>query len=142
MSMELNIVQYTDSAKLPQKAHSGDLGYDIFADEAVTLNPGERKLISTGISIKVGNGKYGFIIKDRSSMAVKGLFSHAGVIDAGYTGEIKVLLFNSSNEFYVVGKGDKIAQMIPTEVISFEVKRVEAHHNTSRGQGGFGSTGK
>jgi dUTP pyrophosphatase len=140
--MELNVVQHTDSAKVPNKAHSGDLGYDIFADEAVTLNPGERKLISTGISIKAGNGKYGFIIKDRSSMAVKGLFSHAGVIDAGYTGEIKVLLFNASSEFYVVGKGDKIAQLIPTKVVSFEIKEVKEHNNTQRGQGGFGSTGR
>jgi dUTP pyrophosphatase len=140
--MELNVVQHTDSAKVPHKAHRGDLGYDIFADDAVTLNPGERKLIPTGISIKAGNGEYGFIIKDRSSMAVKGLFCHAGVIDSGYTGEIKVLLYNSSNEFYVVGKGDKIAQMIPTRVVSFEVKEVKEHNDTQRGKDGFGSTGK
>jgi dUTP pyrophosphatase len=140
--MELNVVTHTNTARLPEKAHSGDLGYDIFADESVNLNPGERKLISTGISIKANNGKYGFIIKDRSSMAVKGLFSHAGVIDAGYTGEIKVLLYNGSNEYYEVVKGDKIAQMIPTPVIGFEIMEVSSHTNTDRGEGGFGSTGK
>ena len=140
--MELNVVTHTDTAKLPQKAHSGDLGYDIFSDESVNLNPGERVLISTGISIKASNGKYGFVIKDRSSMAVKGLFSHAGVIDAGYTGEIKVLLFNGSNEYYEVVKGDKIAQMIPTAVVGFEVHKVNELNNTDRGEGGFGSTGR
>ena len=140
--MELNVVKHTDTAKLPNKAHSGDLGYDIFSDESVSLNPGERKLISTGISIKATNGKYGFIIKDRSSMAVKGLFSHAGVIDAGYTGEIKVLLFNASNRVYDITKGDKIAQMIPTSVVSFELTLVDEHNQTDRGTGGFGSTGK
>jgi dUTP pyrophosphatase len=140
--MELNIVTHTNTAKLPHKAHSGDLGYDIFADESVNLNPGERKLVSTGISVKANNGKYGFVIKDRSSMAVKGLFSHAGVIDAGYTGEIKVLLFNGSNEYYEVVKGDKIAQMIPTAVVGFDVREVNELNNTTRGSGGFVSTGR
>ena len=132
----------TNTATLPVKAHKGDLGYDIFSDENKMIAPGERMLISTGISIMASNGKYGFIIKDRSSMAVKGLFSHAGVIDAGYTGEIKVLLHNTTKQIYQVSKYDKIAQMIPTAVVDFEVTDVEQHFNTSRGEGGFGSTGK
>ena len=140
--MELYVKRHTDTAKLPEKAHNGDLGYDIFADEDVELSHGEYKLISTGVSIKCSNGKWGHIIKDRSSMAVKGLFSHAGVIDAGYTGEIKVLLHNTTDQIYQVSKYDKIAQMIPTHVVDFEVTDVEQHTNTARGDGGFGSTGK
>ena len=141
--MELSVIRKTETSKLPQKAHMGDLGYDVFADESVFLNPGERSLISTGIAIKATNGKYGFILKDRSSMAVKGLFSHAGVIDAGYTGEIKVLLYNASNKPYEVIKGDKIAQMIPTQVVSFEVSETtEFGANPTRGDKGFGSTGR
>jgi len=140
--MELNIVRKTETATLPVKAHRGDLGYDIFSDENSMVTPGETRLISTGISVMASNGKYGFIIKDRSSMAMKGLFSHAGVIDAGYTGEIKVLLHNSTDTTYQVRKFDKIAQMIPTPVIGFEVKDVEQHVNTTRGDGGFGSTGR
>ena len=140
--MELNIVRKTDTATLPVKAHKGDLGYDIFSDENKMIAPGERMLISTGISIMSSNGKYGFVIKDRSSMAVKGLFSHAGVIDAGYTGEIKVLLHNARTDEYKISKYDKIAQMIPTHVVDFEVKDVEHHANTTRGDDGFGSTGK
>ena len=140
--MELNIVRKTDTATLPVKAHKGDLGYDIFSDENKMIAPGERMLISTGISIMSSNGKYGFVIKDRSSMAVKGLFSHAGVIDAGYTGEIKVLLHNTTDKTYQVKKYDKIAQMIPTQVFDFEVKEKEQHATTARGEGGFGSTGR
>ena len=140
--MELNVVRKTETATLPNKAHRGDLGFDVYSDEGITLQPGERALISTGISISAANSKYGFVIKDRSSMAVKGLFSHAGVIDAGYTGEIKVLLHNARTDEYKISKYDKIAQMIPTHVVDFEVKDVEHHANTTRGDDGFGSTGK
>ena len=140
--MELNVVRKTETATLPNKAHRGDLGFDVYSDEDITLQPGERALISTGISISAANSKYGFVIKDRSSMAVKGLFSHAGVIDAGYTGEIKVLLHNARTDEYKISKYDKIAQMIPTHVVDFEVKDVEHHANTTRGDDGFGSTGK
>ena len=139
--MELYVKRHTDTAKLPEKAHNGDLGYDIFADEDVELSHGEYKLISTGVSIKCSNGKWGHIIKDRSSMAVKGLFSHAGVIDAGYTGEIKVLLQNVGG-FYQIKKGDKIAQLIPTKVTSFEVMETTEFHSGGRGSKGFGSTGR
>ena len=140
--MELNVVRKTETATLPNKAHRGDLGFDVYSDEDITLQPGERALISTGVSISAANSKYGFVIKDRSSMAVKGLFSHAGVIDAGYTGEIKVLLHNARTDEYKISKYDKIAQMIPTHVVDFEVKDVEHHANTTRGDDGFGSTGK
>ena len=139
--MELYVKRHTDTARLPEKAHQGDLGYDIFADEDVDLSHNEYKLISTGISVKCSNGGWGWIIKDRSSMAVKGLFSHAGVIDGGYTGEIKVLLQNVG-EFYQIKKGDKIAQLIPTKVTSFEVMETTELHGGHRGSKGFGSTGR
>ena len=139
--MELYVKRPTATARLTEKAHTGDLGYDIFADEDVELSHGEYKLISTGISVKCSNGRWGWVIKDRSSMAVKGLFSHAGVIDAGYTGEIKVLLQNVGG-FYEIKKGDKIAQLIPTKVTSFEVMETIELHSGGRGSKGFGSTGR
>ena len=95
--MELKVKRHTDTAKLPEQALQGDLGYDVFADEDKWIEPGGFKLISTGISVHNSSYKYGFIIKDRSSVAMKGLFTHAGVIDAGYTGEIKVLFHNNSS---------------------------------------------
>ena len=140
--MELKVKRLTETARLPEKAHQGDLGYDVFADEDKWIPYGEYRLISTGISVHNSTYKYGFIIKDRSSIAMKGLFTHAGVIDAGYTGEIKVLFHNVSSTSIKIEKGDKIAQLVPTKVVSFEVEEVDELFETKRGENGFGSTGK
>ena len=140
--MELKVKRLTETAKLPEKAHQGDLGYDVFADEDKWIPYGEYRLISTGISVLNNTYKYGFIIKDRSSIAMKGLFTHAGVIDAGYTGEIKVFFHNVSNTSIKIEKGDKIAQLVPTKVINFEVEEVNELFQTKRGDNGFGSTGR
>ena len=140
--MDLNVKLHTSTAKLPKQALQGDLGYDIFADEDKWIEPGGFKLVSTGISVHNSSYKYGFIIKDRSSIAMKGLFTHAGVIDAGYTGEIKVLFHNVSSTSIKIEKGDKIAQLVPTKVVNFEVEEVDELFETKRGKNGFGSTGK
>ena len=140
--MDLNVKLHTSTAKLPKQALQGDLGYDIFADEDKWIEPGGYKLVSTGISVHNSSYKYGFIIKDRSSIAMKGLFTHAGVIDAGYTGEIKVLFHNNGSTSIKIEQGDKIAQLIPTKVVNFEVKEVDELFQTQRGGNGFGSTGK
>jgi dUTP pyrophosphatase len=73
---------------------------------------------------------------------MKGLFTHAGVIDAGYTGEIKVFFHNASNTSIKIEKGDKIAQLVPQKVIGFEIEEVDELFQTKRGENGFGSTGK
>jgi dUTP pyrophosphatase len=140
--MELKVKRLTETARLPEKAHQGDLGYDVFADEDKWIPYGEYRLISTGISVLNNTYRYGFIIKDRSSIAMKGLFTHAGVIDAGYTGEIKVFFHNASNTSIKIEKGDKIAQLVPTKVINFEIEEVDELFETKRGNNGFGSTGK
>ncbi len=140
--MDLNVKRHTDTAKLPEQALQGDLGYDVFADEDKWIEPGGFKLVSTGISVHNSSYKYGFIIKDRSSIAIKGLFTHAGVIDAGYTGEIKVLFHNNSATSIKIERGDKIAQLVPQPVVNFEVYEVDELYQTQRGDNGFGSTGK
>ena len=140
--MELKVKRLTDTAKLPEKAHQSDLGYDVFADEDKWIPYGEYRLISTGISVFNNTYRYGFIIKDRSSIAMKGLFTHAGVIDAGYTGEIKIFFHNVSGTSIKIERGDKIAQLVPTKVINFEVEEVDELFQTKRGENGFGSTGK
>ena len=140
--MELKVKRLTETAILPEKAHQGDLGYDIFSDEDKWIEPGGFKLVSTGISVHNSSYKYGFIIKDRSSIAMKGLFTHAGVIDAGYTDEIKVLFHNNSSTAIKIEQGDKIAQLVPTKVVNFEVEEVDELYETKRGKNGFGSTGK
>jgi dUTP pyrophosphatase len=129
-------------AGLPQKAHAGDLGYDLFAAEYATIQRGETKLISTGIAIQLPEG-YGAIIRDRSSVATKrNLFVVAGVIDNGYTGEIKVALYSTSDKFEQIREGDKIAQLILIPTVDFKVEEVsELESLDGRGEKGFGSTG-
>jgi dUTP pyrophosphatase len=130
-------------AILPEKAHAGDLGYDLFAADQVAIHAGETVLVPTGISIEFPNG-YGALIRDRSSVATKrGLFVVAGVIDNGYTGEIKVALHNSTEGFQTIYRGDKIAQLILIPTVDFQVELVdEIISNDGRGENGFGSTGK
>ena len=140
--MELKVKRLTETARIPEKAHPGDLGYDVFADEDKWIEPGGYKLVSTGVSVFNATYKYGFIIKDRSSVAMKGLFTHAGVIDAGYTGEIKVLFHNNSSTAIKVEQGDKMAQLVPHPVVNFELEEVDELFETKRGKNGFGSTGK
>jgi dUTP pyrophosphatase len=138
----MKIKRVVEGAILPQKAHEGDLGYDLFAAEDVSIYPGETKLISTGVAIQFPIG-YGGIIKDRSSVATKRkLFSVAGVIDNGYVGEIKVALHNSGYNLQKIEIGDKMAQLILIPVTNFQVEEVkEVYSADERGEGGFGSTG-
>lgn len=150
------------NAKIPTVAHAGeDLGYDLFALEDTILPLGESVAVRTGIAARFTHMNalrtFGLIIKDRSSMAAKGIRTSAGVIDSGYTGELKVMMTNTKRHAFYFGRafgepnpyigyeikaGDKIAQMIPTEVFTGTgVAEVETLETTSRGDGGFGSTG-
>jgi dUTP pyrophosphatase len=139
----MKVKKLVSDATLPTKAHAGDLGYDLYATEQVTVWGGETKLVSTGIAIQFPEG-YGGIIRDRSSVATKQkLFVVAGVIDNGYTGEIKVALFNSEDGFKTIYRGDKIAQLILIPTVDFSVEEVSEISSSDGREGkGFGSTGK
>jgi dUTP pyrophosphatase len=132
-------------ATLPTVAHPGeDLGYDLYALENVFVIKGHVTLIHTGISCAAYNTfmePFGLLIKERSSMALKGVFTRAGVVDAGYRGEIRVLMVTSNMTPYNIMAGDKIAQMIPTLVLTGEVKEVDELAESARGIKGFGSSG-
>lgn len=138
----MKVKKLSDSAKLPQKAHTGDLGYDLFTNEGVAVFPNETKIVKTGIAIEFPEG-YGGFIKDRSSVATKrGLHTVAGVIDNGYTGEICVALHNGTDSLVHVAPGEKIAQLVLIPTVNFEVIEVdEIVSADQRGEGGFGSTG-
>ena len=129
------------SAKTPTKGHLDDAGWDLYAFETVSIPAGATVLVSTGIAIAIPKGHSG-LIWDRSSMGVKGVHRHAGVIDCGYRGEVKVCLHNTTKEPFHVEKGDRIAQLIIQEVPHFVQHVVEELDSTDRGSGGFGSTGK
>lgn len=141
------IIKYNklnSSAKCPKRSNPTDAGADLCSTEKHTIQPLERKLISTGIAIEIPEGYYGRIAP-RSGLAAKsGIDVLAGVVDSGYRGEIKVILYNSdkSNTFFVE-EGDRIAQLIIEKHYNFDfVEVVEELTDTERGLGGFGSTGK
>jgi dUTP pyrophosphatase len=129
-------------ATVPQKAHPGDLGYDLFSCGIVTIYPGQTALVNTGIAIKFPEG-YGGMIRDRSSIATKRqLFTVAGIIDNGYTGEIKIALHNGSDTIHRIDHGEKIAQLVLIPTTDFQVEVVDdIESSDGRGKNGFGSTG-
>jgi dUTP pyrophosphatase len=136
-----------DGAKAPVVAHPGeDLGYDIFALEAVELWARSSVRVRTGIAVEArhpdtGVG-LGLLVRDRSSMAARGVAVTGGVIDAGYRGEIQILLTNLTDEAVRIEAGDKIAQMIPVPVLTGEVRQVEDLGDSARAEKGFGSSGR
>lgn len=138
----MKIKRLSENSQLPQKAHAGDLGYDLFTSEGTAIFPNETKVVKTGISIQFPIG-YGGFIKDRSSVATKrGLHTVAGVIDNGYIGEICVALHNGTDSLVHVTPGEKIAQLVLIPTVNFEVIEVdEVVSADQRGDGGFGSTG-
>lgn len=138
----LKVKLLRENAILPTKAHKGDLGFDLYAAEQITIWGQQTKLVHTGIAIEFPEG-YGALIRDRSSVAVThGLFVVAGVIDNGYIGEIKIAMFNSREGYNIIQPGEKIAQLILVPVVDCPVKEVdEVMSADQRGVNGFGSTG-
>ena len=134
-------------AKLPAVAHPGeDLGYDLFALESVTLAPHQTVRVRTGIAVEARHPQtgepLGLIVRDRSSMAARGIATTGGVIDAGYRGEILVLMVNLGEVAVELKAGDKIAQMIPVPVLTGAVEEVDSLEVSARAEKGFGSSGR
>ena len=114
-------------------------------DEAVTLAPGGRAFLPTGIAIALPSAEYVALVFDRSGLGIKhgiALSNGVGVIDSDYRGEIRVGLTNLSDTPYTVQPGDRIAQLAVMPVVQAELERVDSLDDTGRGTGGFGSTGK
>ena len=132
--------QLKPGAKLPQRAHYGDAGADLFSYEDCEIYPNEQKLVDTGIAVKIPQG-YGGFVYNRSSQGKKGItIPHSvGVIDSGYRDTIKVLLKNIGDDPYKIAAGDRIAQLVIQKVELFGFKDI--WNDSSRGTGGFGSTG-
>ena len=141
----LQVKKLHEDAKLPQYANQwGDSGADVFAIDNYELQPGERKLIKTGIAIVLQDG-FECQVRSKSGLALKrGLFvlNSPGTVDNGYRGEIGVILCNLSKEVQVIEKGDKVAQIVVVPVGQAAIVEVKEIDSTSRGEGGFGSTGK
>ena len=134
-------------ARLPVVAHPGeDLGYDVFALEAVVLEPHKTIRIRTGISVEARHPEtgtpLGLLVRDRSSMASRGFATTAGVIDAGYRGEIQIVMTNLGLAAVEIQAGEKIAQMVPVPVLTGAVEEVETLEASARLAKGFGSSGR
>ncbi len=143
----LKIKKLKENARIPSRATSGSAGMDLYAciDEPVTVNPGEKAVIPTGIAIALPSPELGAFIFARSGLAIKhgiGLLNAVGVIDSDYRGEICVGLINQLSEPYTIAPDERIAQMIIMPVSLIPVEEAEELDETERGAGGFGSTGK
>lgn len=139
--IKVKIKKIKDNAVIPKYAHKGDAGVDLYSTEDYTLKPGESILVSTGVSMAIPDGYVG-LIWDRSGLAVKhSLHVLAGVVDSVYRGEVCVVLKNLGDEDFKVTKGMRIAQMLIQPVMSAEIEESDSLEETSRNEGGFGSTG-
>lgn len=129
---------------MPTRAHHDDAGFDLHALESETLAPGERALVRTGIAIELPRGHAGFVLPRSGNAARHGiaLVNAPGLIDEGYRGEIQVLLLNTDrSEPFAIEPGDRIAQLVIVQVGTPDLIEVESLEGTSRGAGGFGSSG-
>jgi dUTP pyrophosphatase len=140
--VDIRFKRLNKSAKVPSYAHEGDAGMDIYSCEEAIIAPKERKIIKTGISAAFPEGHVA-LIWDRSGNAAKrGIKTMAGVIDSGYRGEWGIVLLNTSDEEFKINIGDRIAQALVQPVIHANITEVEDLEDSSRGEGGFGSTGE
>jgi dUTP pyrophosphatase len=142
--VSLQVRRLDPRAVLPTRAYNGDAGLDLYALEAVTLEPGERAAVPTGIAIEIPAGCAGLVLP-RSGLAARhgiALVNAPGLIDSGYRGEIRVLLLNTDRAAaFDVAAGDRIAQLLLVRFEAPAVVEVQALAESERGGGGFGSSG-
>jgi dUTP pyrophosphatase len=143
--MSFRFTRLTEAARAPLRAHSGDAGCDLFAAEAARLEPGERASVGTGIAVEIPEGSAGLVLP-RSGLAARhgiAVVNAPGLIDAGYRGEVRVLLLNTDKrEAFEVQPGDRIAQLVIVEIADADPLEVGELAESVRGDGGFGSTGR
>ena len=140
------IKKLNPAVKLPKYETSGASGVDLtaFIEEAIDLKPKESFLIPTGLSVAFSED-FEIQIRPRSGLAAKNnisVLNTPGTIDSDYRGEIKVIIYNHGSENFLINNGDRIAQMILTPVLKMELEEVNNLPQSTRGKGGFGSTGK
>lgn len=144
MHVQLQVRRLRPDVPLPRYAQAHDAGMDLASAEDLVLQPGSRSAVSTGLAIAIPRGWVG-LIHPRSGLALRSGVTVAnapGTIDAGYRGELKVILVNLGGEPVEIARGDRIAQLLLQEVGEAEIVEVDELDETARGEGGFGSTGR
>jgi dUTP pyrophosphatase len=143
--VNLKIIRLDQTMPMPAYAHADDGGFDLYAAKNITINVGERISIPTGLKMEIPTGYVGFIW-DKSGLSHKhGLKTFGGVVDAGYRGEVMVGMMNLGTQPYTFEKNHKVAQMTiqrREDVVIEEVQSDADFSDSTRGEGGFGSTGK
>jgi dUTP pyrophosphatase len=141
----LRFTRLNEAARAPAQAHPGDAGLDLHAAEAAVIGPGERASVGTGVAVEIPDGLAGLVLP-RSGLAARhgiALVNAPGLIDAGYRGEVRVLLLNTDREAaFEISPGDRIAQLMLVRHEAPELEEVESLAESARGAGGFGSTGR
>jgi len=143
--VELPVAKLNEGAVVPSRAHPGDAGLDLYACEAAHIGPGERWSVGTGIAVQIPEGHAGLVLP-RSGLAREHgvtLVNAPGLIDAGYRGEVRALLLNTDPaETFRIEPGDRIAQLVVAPIALPEPVESETLTETSRGDAGFGSSGR
>jgi dUTP pyrophosphatase len=142
--MRLEVTRLVVEAVLPTRAYDGDAGLDLYSVEAARIEPGARASVGTGIAVAIADGHAGLVLP-RSGLAARhgiALVNAPGLIDAGYRGELRVLLLNTDrNEPFAIAPGDRIAQLVIVSLPAVEVSERDALDDAVRGERGFGSSG-
>ena len=138
--MKIKIKRLHSDAKLPNYAHPGDVGLDLYSLEDHVLAPGESKIFMHGFALEFPEG-FGAFVMDKSSTSKVGIKTFGGVFDAGYRGEYNSHIMNLGKEPFVITKGQKVAQLVILPVTIGQLEEVDELSDSSRGEGGFGSTG-
>jgi dUTP pyrophosphatase len=139
--VRLRVRKIHPEARLPVYQHPGDAGLDLFSAVDEVLGAGELIAVPTGLQMAIPEGHVG-LIWDKSGISLQGVHRLAGVVDAGYRGEVKVVMINLGKLPFAIKKGMKIAQMLIQPVVAAEVTETADLDDTTRGDGGFGSTGR
>ena len=142
--IELAVRRLRDDAVLPQRAYEGDAGFDLAACEEVSIGPGERAVVGTGLAVAIPDGYAGLVLP-RSGLAARhgiGKVNAPGLIDSGYRGEVRVILLNTDRaQTFRVERGMRVAQLVVVELPPLELVEVDELPEAQRGARGFGSSG-
>jgi dUTP pyrophosphatase len=143
--MQVLVRRLDTGLPLPRYAHSGDAGLDLYCAQDVTIAPGERVVVGSGIAVAIPNGYVG-LVSPRSGTAVRhglSMVNTPGVVDSGYRGEVRLALVNLDRaEPLRIARGDRVAQMVIVPVAGAEIVETAELPASERGEGGFGSTGR
>lgn len=142
--MQISVLKLDGELPTPTRAYPGDAGLDLYAREPVRLEPGERTVVATGIAVAIPRGHAGLVVP-RSGLAARsgiGVVNAPGLIDAGYRGEVKVILVNHGSDRVEIARAERIAQLLVVPAPEVELVEVEQLEESERGSGGFGSSGR